>query len=113
MQIGYLIACIRSSENSYCLLQKLSFIAPARNSPVTNDYDCPLLKVRKEIILIKSTNIITDVSVIHHCTDDCEFIQTSEELIVEREKVQAPQLTLKHDYSNNIYYLNIYALSCK
>ena len=71
------MACVRTEAKSYCLLPELQFLETMKGDVVTNDYDCPLLKACEDIYLINSENILTDISVIHHCSKKCTFIQVS------------------------------------
>lgn len=106
------MACVGNTMGSYCLLQKLNFITTGGNSTF-NEYHCPLLFVSKDILMVKSVDILTDISVVHQCTEKCEFKDHLEASFVERELIKTSIIVLKHDFTNLTYYLNIYALSYK
>ena len=72
-----------------------------------------MLEACNDVLAVISTNILTDMSVVHACNESCQFTETIVESGVERELVQSSKLVLKHDFSNNTYLLNCYALSYK
>ena len=106
-----MLAFIKHEADSYCVLQQLRYKTNGNGRIICNEYDCPLLTVDNDFLMVKSNNIVTDISVIHHCTDECVFAEATQETIIERQSVDSSKLTLQHDYSNNTHFLNIYALS--
>ena len=79
-----------------------------------SEYNCPLVKARKEIRLVESTRVLTDLSVAHLCDASCTFVKCSTRRVVEREEVTCSDragLVLKHDFTNRKFYVNVYALS--
>lgn len=112
LQIGYLLACISTRTGSFCLMQALEFARTENGLGMFNKYDCPLLKSNKKVLTVKSVNVLTDLSILHHCSESCRFIEEEEDVFVERDRVTKSNLVLQHDTTNS-YYLNIYALSYK
>ena len=104
---------VKHQTGSYCLLQKMCFTTSETGYSTTNEYDCPMLEACNDVLAVISTNILTDMSVVHACNESCQFTETIVESGVERELVQSSKLVLKHDFSNNTYLLNRYALSYK
>ena len=108
LQVGFLMACIgQDTMRGFCLLQPLEYTG------TYTGYDCPLLKASKKILVIQASDITTDTSVLHYCTEKCVFTERMEESCIEREKIQTSNLILNHDFTNKTYYVNVYALSCK
>ena len=56
------------------------------------------VKARKEIRLIESTRILTDLSVAH-CVMSHVLLQSA---LLEREEVTSSDLELKHDFTNSM-----------
>ena len=76
-----------------------------------NEYDCPILTMTNLIYCIPSSSVHCSVSVVHECTDSCVFVSDNVCKDVEHEKVSIAQLCYHHDWSNNMYCLNIYCMS--
>ena len=74
-----------------------------------NDFDCPLMTLTNTIVGIDPTDIASEVSIMHECTDTCKFIASGRR-IVERELIQTNTLSYVHDWTNKWYCLNIYCM---
>ena len=82
----------------------------ASNVPVLNEYECPLLTLSTTVVFVHSTAISTAISVMHQCSDTCSFVRTSCFENRERESVSTNKLVFQHDWSNNLYCLNVYCM---
>ena len=97
-------------------MQPLTLIMSEDGTHEYSEYNCPLqlVKARKEIRLVESTRVLTDLSVAHLCDASCyscTFVRCSTRRVVEREEVTCSDLVLKHDFTNRKFYVNVYALS--
>ena len=92
-------------------MQPLTLIVSEDGTQEYSEYNCPLVKARKEIRLVESTRVLTDLSVAHLCDASCTFVKCSTRRVVEREEVTCSDLVLKHDCTNRKFYVNVYALS--
>ena len=82
-------------------------IKDASNTPIVNDRECPLLTITQHIKAINTNAILSAVSIVHECTDDCKIMSTRK-TIVERENVTIPDgYHVEHDYSNDFFCLNV------
>ena len=46
----------------------------ADGTPITNEYDCPLLLMSHIIFTAKPSEILKAVSVVHECGETCRFV---------------------------------------
>ena len=92
-------------------MQPLTLIVSEDGTQEYSEYNCPLVKARKEIRLVESTRVLADLSVAHLCDASCTFVKCSTRRVVEREEVTCSDLVLKHDFTNRKFYVNVYALS--
>ena len=79
--------------------------------PKENNMDCPYIKATDFYEVIPSGSIETSISLFHACESSCKIVPTRR-AEVERESVSITSSeSFLHDYSNNKYFVNIYALS--
>ncbi len=66
------------------------------------------------LLVVPSASVLSNVSMVHECTGQCTFSTAPRPTIVEREAVElATGLSYFHDYSNNMFFLNIYSMDQK
>lgn len=113
VDIGLLAACFTAPREtihkSFCVVQQLEHM-DSYGIPVCNEYDCPLLTLSNLFRCIPSICISHSVSVVHECSASCVFRRIITTAIVERRRVQTQKLSFVHDFSNNLYALNIYCM---
>ena len=78
--------------------------------PIQNEFDCPLLSFTNLIYCIPSNFVKHSVSVVHECSHTCMYISALTSKKVEHEGVDVSELVFTHDWSNNLYCLNIYCM---
>ena len=85
----------------------------ALGNPITNDFECPLLTLTDTVLLVPPHRVQTSVSIIHQCADTCTFTGAGIRHRIEREEVHVHccNLLYKHDWSNNLYCLNIFCMN--
>ena len=85
----------------------------ALGNPITNDFECPLLTQTDTVLLVPPHWVQSSVSIIHQCTDTCIFTDSGIRRRIEREEVHVHRQNLlyKHDWSNNLYCLNIFCMN--
>ena len=104
--LGLLSGCYRSKDlKSYCILQLFE-----RMQGITNSYDCPLLELTNALLVVESKFIVREISVVHECTASCKYVEKHSPITVERELFNCNQLVFEHDYSNQYFCFNIYAI---
>ena len=74
---------------------------------VCNDLDCPLMLLTKRLACVSPSQILCPVSVVHECTETCEFREVLSSRTVEREQIQAIKTEFFHDWNNDMFCLNI------
>ena len=80
---------------------------------LTNEIDRPLMMLSNLILAVRSSSILKAVSMVHECSNTCQFVTVPFPSNIERERVSMSRLQYKHDYSeNNMYCLNIYCMDC-
>lgn len=89
------------------LLQRLDSMGTA----LCNEVDCPLLQLTNVFHCVSSNCIQKSVSIHHECSNSCIFKHGTGSKTIERENVSFKNnLTFHHDYTNNIYCLNVYCM---
>ena len=79
--------------------------------PLINELDCPYIEQSDRYEVVPSTFILGSVSLIHTCGSSCTFTY-NQKTTIEREEVAVKHFrTVKHDYSNNIYFINLYCMN--
>ena len=85
------------------------------DDPITDDFECPLLSLTNTVYLVpaNSIRIQVAVSIMHQCTNTCKFTETAVNRTIEREQVNVDNrsLVFKHDWSNDLYCLNIFCMN--
>ena len=76
---------------------------------IQNELECPLAGYTGRFELIPSTSIRGAVSIIHECVDTC--VVGDVVTLVEREATSLLGKTIKHDYKNNYYSINLYSMN--
>ncbi len=82
----------------------------ANGEPIQNELDCPLLTFSNLIYCIPSNCVKRSVSVVHECSNTCTYITALTSKVVEREGVDVSETVFNHDWSINLYCLNIYCM---
>lgn len=106
-------ACFSAGGKQFCVVQPFEPVE-YKNTPINNEFDCPLLTLEPTFVTVPAHQVFCDVSIIHECTKTCSFTKTptSKTETVEREQIPYRNASCyKHDFSNNVYCLNIYCTS--
>ena len=113
MKYGFLLACCKTTDGRcVCILRGLEAMVSPLGTAVTNEYDCPLLMLSNTVFTVKATEVLKDVSVVHECTESCQFVERAVPRNVEREDVSVSRLEFEHDFDSNIMYcLNIFCMT--
>lgn len=82
----------------------------ADGEPILNEFDCPFLTFSNLIYCIPSTSVKRSVSVVHECSNTCMYTTDLTSKTVEHEGVDVSEVVFKHDWSTNLYCLNIYCM---
>ena len=104
-EYGLLLGCLQLDQFSTCLIHCYERVE-IDEVPILNDRDCPLLFQLKLITAIPTTAVMGAVSIVHQCSQKCQFQQERAITRVERE-VSMDLLVFKHDYDYTEYCLNI------
>ena len=96
-------------ERSYCVVRPLEFM-DVNGDCILSEYDCPLLTFGNLIYCLASNCVKRSVSVVHECSHTCSFVPSSTQKRIEHEDVCVSELVYKHDWSNNIFCLNVYCM---
>ena len=109
MKYGELLACIKVAvtTHSLCVVCELAEIEAMDDQPLHNELDCPLLTMTN---VIQTASVSTAVSIMHECNASCTFVHSPDVLAREREALTITRLTHKHDYTNTMFCLNVYAM---
>lgn len=110
VQHGLLVAVIAVQQQRYCIVQELETVS-VNGEPILNQFDCPLLTLSTDFYAVHPDSIITSISVIHECTTSCTFKQNSSSSRIERELISQNSLVYEHDWSHNIYCLNLFCIN--
>ena len=109
--LGILRACFRCLRtNIMCIVNPFDRLIVG-DEAVHNDLDCPLLMFTHNLNFILPSAIQCPVSVVHACSDSCNFHHSTTFTTIEREAVDTNKIVLKHDWSNDIFCLNVYCMS--
>lgn len=92
----------------YCLIQEMQLMTSFDGETLLNQFDCPLLTLTNRIFAVHPDCILTTVSVVHQCNSSCVFVEKPCISNVERECVSQKSLVYQHDWSNDMYCLNIF-----
>ena len=93
-----------------CLIRPFLPICSPDGQAVHNEYDCPLLQAELEVTAIPVSSIQNSVSVVHECGASCVFVEQRCQRRIEREMIDKTDLVFQHDFSNNLFCLNIYCI---
>ena len=77
---------------------------------ILNELECPLLTLTDIVYCIPSGSISHSVSVVHECSNTCVFLSSMASRRLEHETVSSSQLCYHHDWSNNMYSLNVFCM---
>jgi len=108
IHIGKIMSCIKTATScSYCVVQ---LFVPLLDQEILNDMDCPLLQCTSNFYVVPSIGVQASISVVHECLGTC--IQSrGKRVMTEREETLTNMNYIKHDYTNDIYSLNLYCSS--
>ncbi len=110
-EFAKLLTCCEDadSKQSHCLLQLFERVE-SNSQQVLNDKDCPLLFLLHVLLLVPST-CTAAISIAHECTSECKYIpSTTTSRFMECEDVYLSGSAYKHNYSNQLFCLNVYSL---
>ena len=99
---GELLICGERDSSPFCIIREFDDMA------VANEYDCPLLTLSHDLRIIHSNTVTTALSICHECTDSCVFIDHHGPYVIERDTVCRTRFIYKHDWSIELFSLNIY-----
>lgn len=110
-QYGHLKACIQMTEGpgEYCIVQYFHQME-SNNQPLLDDKDCPILLLSDIFMCIPSDRILTPVSIVHECDAKCTLQMRRKRVQTERQQCEVNSLVLIHDYSNDMFVVNIYCI---
>ena len=95
---------------SYCIVNTFDTIDVGGHQLI-NEFDCPLLELTEKFEVVPSVDVLKSVSVIHACSGTC-ISTPKKRTLLEREEVEVKTLkTIKHDYTNNMFFLNLYCIN--
>ena len=89
------------THGTYCIL--IVF----QPTSVCNEY---LLLLENALHIVPAMYIGRAVSIVHQCNATCTFWRTPATTLIERETISKLQVNFIHDYSNNMYCLNVYCM---
>ena len=104
IEYGQLRACFaassgeQSADEECCLLQRFDRAICGEN-PIRNEKGCPLLFSLPVLTVVPASSIQTEISIVHECGQSCRIEHTTFGLVY------------VHDYSNNLFCLNIYCMN--
>ena len=79
--------------------------------PIVDHTDCPLIDQTERYEICPSATIRGPISIVHACGSSC-VISYETPLNIERETVTVTSVkTVKHDFKNTLYLLNIYCMN--
>ena len=108
-EYGQLIACLLLNQSNTCTcLVHCYERVEVGGVPILNDRDCPLLFQLPVITAVPATSIMGAASIIHECSDRCDYKHERAIVKAEREEVSSDLLVYKHDYNSTEYCLNVY-----
>ena len=107
---GLLLTCVTLDNTTYCILQELE-LQQVMGFIVHNEQDCPLLTLTKTLCVVPSSAVITHISVIHQCTSTCNITTQPFTIEREREQLSNEKLVHYHDFSNDMYCLNVFCMN--
>ena len=112
MKYGQLLVCVKTADGRLvCIVRGLEAMVSPLGIPITNEFDCPLLCLSRIIFTTTSSDIVKAVSIVHECTETCQFIDTDCSQQVEREDITMTRLEYKHDFTGNFMFcLNVYCM---
>lgn len=113
IQIGVLLSCfgINNPPQNFCMLQKLVPVISLLDQPSTNEFDCPLLNLTNDLHILSVSFVVKPVSVVHCCTDSCNFMDSVASINIEREYIASSKLVFVHDPHNYLFCYNIFCTS--
>ena len=92
------------------LFRAFTLVSPQMVSPLLNEYDCPLLTLSKTVFCISSSNVLRSVSVVHECTESCNFKTARVCSKSGKTGHVCNTLVYCHDWNNPIYCYNVFCV---
>lgn len=85
-----LAACVRSIADSkdICIVNTFAYVFTGTEL-LYNDFDCPLLMLKKDNVCVIPTSLVHSISFVHQCSSTCVFKETIARKLVEREPIQS------------------------
>ena len=111
MDFGYLSGCIQvvPDGDRLCIVQLLQPM-DSFGIQLTDEFEFPLYQQTCLFQVIPSQCIKTSVSFCHQCTSSCKFVRKSTATSFEREILQVQKLVFQHDFTSDVYCLNVYCI---
>lgn len=100
----------KPSLTRHCLIQVMEDLS-VDDEIVTNEFDCPLYTLSNNFCCISPEAMLTPVSFVHQCNQTCKFVHKSSSLNIERESVDQSSVCFEHDWSNDLYCLNVFCIN--
>ena len=99
VSIGVLLTSGRLiSTKDVCVIRELQPQTTTEGGlPLLTEFDCPILLLTSNLYIVPSYTIHAPVSVVHACSDSCQFNYSDSLIYV-------------HDISNNLFCYNIYCI---
>lgn len=107
-----LLLCVQSSAGDrMCLVRPMELLLSSQGQRVCNEYDCPLLHAEQKVTVVPASSVNFSVSIVHECGQSCVFSVQPRQRRVERQViVDCDNLVYQHDFSNNLFCLNVYCM---
>ena len=97
------------SEN-WVLLSELEVAKDEEENIIFGKFSSPLLSLTTVMRSVPSTALVKKVSVVHNCTNSCQFNMGEQQILEERELCSREGYIYQHDLSNKTYILNRFYL---
>ena len=99
---------LKERQLSVCLIQVMEPMTALEGDAICNELGCPLLTLTKTIRAVHPNCVLSSVSIVHQCTESCIFVEMFSTACEERESVLRKSLVYQHDWTNDLYCLNIF-----
>ena len=110
VECGLLLSCFAVNGEGHCPVQVFEKLQCGLQ-PLVNEFNGPLLSATSIIMRVSSQAVISSISVAHECCSTCTFQQEHNRFLIEREQVDIAGLQYIHDFSNNLFCLNVYSMN--
>ena len=107
-----LVLCVQSSVGDrMCLIRPMGLLLSSQGQQMYNEYDCPLLHAEMKVTVVPAESVLSTVSIVHECSRSFVFSFQSCQRTIERQSIDCDDLVYQHDFSNNLFCLNVFCMS--